>query len=195
MYMKIRIQQTILAFASVSFLSFAAHSAANSGTTSGTLPSLQKSTRSELRPHVGIQIGHADSGSTYGGATSYGLEVGYQPYIPLAAALELQNFSNDGTGNKLDRTSLMAKGTYNFGGTIPIIRNSFVGAALGPVFDTAGTDSTNVGAKVLAGLDFPLTASGLTQEKSFSLGATAQYLAVLRADDSFIVNAQLKYWF
>lgn len=193
--METRIKQITLAFAAVSFVSLAAHSAANSGTTSTTLPKLQKSTQGELKPHVGIQIGHADSGSSYGGATSYGVEVGYQPYVPLAAALELQNFSNDGAGNKLDRTSLMAKGTYNFGGNLPILRNTFVGAGLGPIFDTAGADETNVGAKVLAGLDFPLTASGMTQEKSFSLGATAQYLAVMNASNSFIVNAQLKYWF
>lgn len=165
-------------------------------TTSSTFPAVQPAAENSMKPHIGLQVGYADSGNTYDGATNYGLEVGYQPYIPLGAAIEVTNFTNDGDdGTDLERTTAMAKGTYNFGGVIPVIRNSFAGIGLGAVIDSAGANETNFGAKALVGADFPLTGNGLTRAKSFSLGAVASYLSVVDAEDTLAINGQLKYWF
>lgn len=165
--------------------------------TRSKLFNMEPSSPGQEKPHIGLQFGYAEPGDDYDAAVQYGIEVGYQPYMPLAAALELTSFLTDrDNADNLRRTSLMAKGTYNFGGTTPIIRHSFVGAATGPVYDSEGpNDEWNIGIKVLAGVDFPLSSSGLAKSKTFTLGAAASYLTVFNAQDNFLLNGQLKYWF
>jgi hypothetical protein len=166
-------------------------------TTRSTFLNMEPSRENEMRPHVGLQLGYAEPGKSYDPATQYGIEVGYQPYVPLAAAVELSTFLSDAdNADNLRRSTLMAKGTYNFGGDTTIIKHSFLGAAIGPVYDTQGSNREwNLGLKYLAGVDIPLTGNGTTRTKSFSLGATASYMSVANAQDNFLLNGQLKYWF
>lgn len=160
-----------------------------------SLFNMQATDKSQRKPHIGLQLGAVNPEYT-DPATEFGIEVGYQPYIPLAAAIELSTFSSDDNAGDFRRTNLMAKGTYNFGGSTPIIRHSFIGAAIGPIYDSYADDNElNAGVKFLAGFDFPLTGNRTTRVKSFSLGAAANYLVVANAQDNFLVNGQLKYWF
>ncbi|MGE3760003.1 MAG: hypothetical protein AB7H97_19705 [Pseudobdellovibrionaceae bacterium] len=166
-----------------------------------TFPAVSKSeTEEEWKPHMGLTAGFADPTDNYEGATEYGLDVGYQPFVPFGIGVEFTHFSsekNSGLQNvEIERTKLLGRGTYNFGGTIPVIKNSFVGAALGPVFDHEdGKDKLNIGISSLLGVDFPLGGTDVTR-KSFSLGATMSYLAVGGgAADTFGMNGLLKYWF
>ncbi len=161
---------------------------------SATFPKLQRASADQMRPHIGLQLGYAEPNTSFDGTVNYGIEVGFQPYVPLAAAVELSTFDT-GTDGDFRRTQLMAKGTYNFGGPFPIIKHSFVGAAVGSVFDVSAESETNMGIKFLAGVDVPLTRNNVSRSNSFSLGAAANYLTVFNAADSFLINGQLKYWF
>lgn len=190
---------TILAtYAFIVMFSSIAYSATRSdSTTRGSLWNMEPSPAELRKPHIGVQVGYAEpERNGYSGATQLGVEMGYQPYLPLGAAIELTTFSSDKEVSDFRRTNLMAKGTYNFGGSTPIIKHSFVGAAAGPVYDSEGGDEElNLGVKFLAGFDFPLTGSQTTRTNSFTLGAAANYLVVANAQDNFLVNGQLKYWF
>ncbi len=167
-------------------------------TSSSTLPEPKEATTVEQqKPHIGARLGIASPEGGYGGAAEYGLEVGFQPYIPYGAAVEITNFTSDKNEGDLNRTKVLARGTYNFGGTNMIVRHSYVGLGLGPVFDTVPGDSdVRLGTDLQAGIDFPLNAVGLIARKSMSLGATANYLFVSNSGvDTFGVNGLLKYWF
>ncbi len=171
---------------------------AGAQTSSSTLPEPIKATTVEQqKPHIGARLGIADSEGGYGGAAEYGLEVGFQPYIPYGIAVEITNFTSENRDGDLNRTKVLARGTYNFGGTNMIIRHSYVGLGLGPVFDTVPGDSdVRLGTELQAGIDFPLNSVGLVSRKSMSLGATANYLFVSNSGvDTFGVNGLLKYWF
>lgn len=173
-----------------------ARSANDAATTQGTFPELKPAAESELKPHFGIQVGYAEPGDDYDAAAQYGIEFGYQPYVPFALGVELNSFLSDkDDSDNMRRTTAMAKGTYNFGGSIPVLRHSFVGLGLGAAFDTEDNDETNLAVKYLAGVDVPLTGNGLVRSKSFSLGATVSYLTVVNAQDNFALNGQMKYWF
>lgn len=153
----------------------------------------------ELKPHLGARVGLATPSADYKGAIEYGLEFGIQPFIPFSVGLELTRFTgNDerSAAPNLDRTNFLVRGSYNFGGDIAIIKNSWVGINAGPVFDRVGdTTYTRLGTGILAGADFPLSESG-TSSQSFTLGATASYLLVTDTDaDIFALNGAVKYWF
>ncbi|MES2770356.1 MAG: hypothetical protein V4596_14530 [Bdellovibrionota bacterium] len=165
-------------------------------TTQSTFPKVQAADESQFKPHLGVQAGYAEPGDNHDGAAQYGVEFGYQPIIPIGVALEASTFLTDRDNeDNLRRTTLIGKATYNFGGNTPVIKHSFVGLGIGGVLDTEGEDETNLGVKYLAGVDFPLTGSGMVRSKSFTLGATASYLTVVNAQDTFALNGQLKYWF
>lgn len=182
-------------------LFYAAQAFPQDQTTSSVFPALKKSSGlDELKPHLGLQLGYAEPGKDYSSALGYGLEVGFQPYIPIGVALRISHYSTDGNAtagdNDLDRTKLLAKGTYNFGGYMPVIRNSYVGTELGAIFDSLnGNDQTRLGWGFLAGVDFPINELGVTQRNSFSLGADINYLVVFNARDDFSLNGNMKYWF
>jgi hypothetical protein len=152
----------------------------------------------EKKPHIGVNLGTNDPGGGYNSAFGYGLEAGYQPYIPLGLGAELYRFqSSHDTHSRLnlDRTQLLLKGTYNFGGDIPVIKNAYVGGQLGPVLDTiAGASYLRMGMGLLAGADFFV--GGSPKKDQWSVGAVANYLWVSDSDaDYFGVNGVVKYWF
>lgn len=94
------------------------------------------------------------------------------------------------SGENLDRTSVLARGTYNFGGTIPVIRESYVGLGLGPIIKASGTDMAYV---PMLGFDIPLSDE---YNQTISLGALAKYNIIDGSDqDAGSLDAGIKYWF
>jgi hypothetical protein len=85
------------------------------------------------------------------------------------------------------------KGTYNFGGTTPVIKDSFVGVGVGPVIKNDGTD---IAIAPLAGFDIPLKEETNHERDFYSLGLHAKYMFVSSSDPKELsVNAALKYWY
>lgn len=156
---------------------------------SRTFPEIRKADRSEYQPHMGLIAGVVNTNNSSGNTGDYGLDVGYQPYIPFGVGLEATfSRSPDTTGQDQDRTSLLAKGTYNFGGDTPLIKNSYVGAALGTILRS---DNSYLAGGPLVGFDIPVAEKG-----KFTLGASAKYLFVDGVEpDAAVVNAAAKYWF
>lgn len=172
---------------------FAVHANAAEQTGASTFPKpTAVEERSGYRPHVGVKVGVSNPEGSYNTAPEFGLDVGYQPYVPFGLGLGVTTSKNTAQGQQhdLERTTVLARGTYNFGGTTPVIKNSWVGVAAGPVFKYNGTD---LGVAPIIGFDIPLkeaTASYL------SLGADAKYLAVGGDEaDALSVNGTVKYWF
>ena len=159
---------------------------------SSTLPATQRLINEEQKvPHIGFLIG---ANNPEGGATSsteMGIDVGYQPYIPFGVGLQVMNTKNvSPSGENLDRTSVLARGTYNFGGTLPVIKESYVGLGLGPIFKESGTDMAYV---PMIGFDIPLSKE---YEQILSLGALAKYNIIDGSDqDAASLDAVMKYWF
>lgn len=152
----------------------------------------------EWKPHVGVIAGFADPEGRFQSAAEYGLDVGFQPYIPFGLGMELSSSSNEiedaGTSEDLTRTKLLMKGTYNFGGNIVLLKDSFVGLGAGPIFESfLGDDNIYLGVMPVVGFDIPL------QEKAreyLSLGLNAKYLISSGGGpDTFSMNGIVKYWF
>ena len=150
----------------------------------------------EQKPSLGIRTGIANVEGSDEQAWEYGVEAGYQPFIPISIAVELSGYvqESDGADEGMTRTKLLGKGLYNFGGTIPVVRHSYLGAGVGPVYDNRNNEQEfNIGLAPVAGFDIPL--SRRTSEY-LSLGATVAYLIVTGDNaDAFSANGALKYWF
>lgn len=150
--------------------------------------------RAGYKPHVGAQLGLATPEGSYDSGAEYGVDFGFQPYIPFAIGAELNHarLENEGAGEDLDRTTFMAKGTYNFGGDLALIKYSYVGAGLGLSHDT---DTTRWVSAPLLGFDVPLNDVG-DFPGVFSAGAMAKYaIQEGSSPDSLSLNGMLKYWF
>lgn len=145
----------------------------------------------ETRTHVGILAGIATPEGSYDSRGEYGLDIGYQPYIPIGLGLIAAYHETEaGPGTNLRQTDLLAKVTYNLGGTIPVIKDSYFGLGLGAVFKQ---DATNIASAPLLGFDIPLKEEG---HSYLSLGASAKYVIVSGNDpDTLSVNGVLKYWY
>ena len=149
--------------------------------------------RSESAAHVGILAGITAPEGRFGKTGEYGLDFGYQPFAPIGAGIEISHneINNSSDNARLERTNVLLKASYNFGGTVPVIRDSYVGVAAGAVFKQDGTDLASA---PFAGFDIPLARSN--EQTSFTLGANAKYLVVSGSDpDAFSVNGVLKYWY
>lgn len=154
--------------------------------------------RSELKPHFGLLTGFATPEGNYRTSAEYGVTFGYQPYIPIAVGLELSttynNTSEGPESRDLQRTKLLVQGTYNFGGNVPILSQSYVGVAIGPMIESVNNDDTwEVGTLPTVGFDYPFQ---LRNGKDISFGANARYLmSSSSAANTFSLNAMAKYWF
>src|SRR4051812_16363444 len=86
----------------------------DAGTSADTYPKMRKAEKSEMRPSVAINGGLAATESR-AGAVGYGIEAGFQPYIPIGTAIELGSYTtaSDGATPGLTRTKVMFKGNYN----------------------------------------------------------------------------------
>jgi hypothetical protein len=159
-----------------------------------TFPKVRKAqTIEQQKISIGVSGGMAATEDRQN-APGYGVEAAFQPWIPFSAGLDLGGYvvPSSGANSTLTRTRLLARGQYNFGGTIPLIRHSWVGAGIGPVWDNVD-NSTDVelGVAPAVGFDF-----FVDEEKKFTLGANANYMFVGGAKpDVFAVNGVAKYWF
>lgn len=201
------VSRTSIALASLSIsvtaLSLASASAApGEGSSAGrsessTLPKIRESkTRAEFAPHVGVLLGFADRNGASTNA-SYTLDVGFQPVIPFGYAVQVQHTPGDisaaGRDFKYNTTNFLMKGTYNMGGNVPVLQNSYLGAKAGAVLASMEGDSNvNLAIGPTIGFDIPVDRSN-----KFSLGAEAAYLAVLgeNAPDQASLLGSMKYWF
>lgn len=165
---------------------------AQTTTTTSTFPIPAKvESESEWRPHAAVLLGVVNPEGDYQAAAEYGVDIGFQPDIPFGIGAEL-TFSNSESDSQddLERTTVLAKGTYNFGGTNEFTRHTYVGLGMGPVFRSDGTDFA---VAPLAGVDFPLD----NKDHNFlSIGANAKYTFVSGNDfDAFALNGVVKYWY
>jgi hypothetical protein len=154
--------------------------------------------RSEFKPHVGVLTGVANTEGNYQSGFEYGATIGYQPYIPFGIGMELSTaYNNVSSGPEqfdFQRTKLLVQGTYNFGGNIPIIAQSYVGVAIGPMLESINNDTELVvGTMPTLGFDYPFA---LRSGEDVSLGLNARYLVSSSGvPNTFGVNAMAKYWF
>lgn len=145
---------------------------------------------SEYKPHFGLQAGsNTPEGSNRTGG-EVGFDIGYQVYIPYGIGLMYSHttFENANYDNE-QRDELMAKGTYNFGGDIPLIRSSYIGLAAG----ASSNDGVNtLIAAPLLGFDIKI---GQVRSTGISLGALAKYI-IYEGDnaDSTTLSGVLKFW-
>lgn len=146
-------------------------------------------TRAETQPHVGLMGGVVNTNNSDGNTGEYGVDIGYQPYVPYGLGLEATwSDTPDTTGENSSRTAILAKSTYNFGGATTVIRNSYAGLGLGTVLRD---DNSHFAGGPILGFDIPLT-----DEAMWTLGANAKYLFVDGVEpDALAVNAAIKYWF
>ncbi len=149
-------------------------------------------TASEWKPHIGVTAGYTNAEGDFTSTLGYGLDFGVQPYIPFGVGAELATTDNEGD---LRRTTLLGRATYNFGGSIPVINKSYVGALLGPVWDTESRDNgVRFGIGPVAGFDIPL-GQDMTNN-TVTLGLNARYVFVNESQpDTFQLNGAMKYWF
>ncbi len=158
-------------------------------------PFVEPRATSDYKPSVGVKLGMANPEGSFNSGLGYGVEAAYQPYLPFGLGAELSGQVNEGKGLQapLTRTMLLAKGMYNFGGTLPVIRNSYVGGALGPVWDNINSQSSvELGAGPQLGFDIPIGAL----EGAYTLGANATYLFISgEKADSLTASAVVKRWF
>jgi len=169
---------------------FAASDAANE---SRTFPEPRPlMSEGERAPSLGAFGGITDTRQGLRNGTSYGVEYGWQTYIPWSAAVELSGYVSDhsSTSPTLTRTRLLGKYSYNLGGTIPVIKDSYIGLGAGPVLDNVrNTNTWEVGVVPQIGFDIPVVSQ-------FSLGANANYMFTIGPNaDVFAFNGVAKYWF
>lgn len=167
--------------------------------TSRTLTQPYKSeTKEEFKPSIGVIAGFNDMAArSRDNTVEYGITAAFQPIVPFSAGVELTRLTapSDETDD-LNRTKLLVTHNYNFGGTIPVVKNSYVGVGLGPVFDEVDNRwDIEAGIAPTAGFDIPIAMNSADQTR-YTLGANANYLWVTGSNpDSFSVNGQMKYWF
>lgn len=146
--------------------------------------------KSDMRRHFGLSAGYNIPEGDAQTTPEIGVSLGFQPYIPFGLGVELSTSKfEDDHREDYRRTTALAYGTYNFGGTLPIIRGSYVGVAAGAAFLNNGTE---LAVAPLMGFDVPLSS---INGKQITVGVNAKYLLVDSARDSLITNAALKFWY
>ncbi len=188
---------TTLFAAMIAVAGFSAVAQESANTTSSPLPTPREvQVDSEFKPHIGAQLGMANPEGGFDTGSEIGLDIGFQPYIPYGIGVEFTQIRAESKGENvgsIDRSTVMAKGTYNFGGDIAFIKHSYVGAGLGGVFYSG--DSALVLAP-LVGFDIPLNMTADRRAGIVSAGALAKYSIVEGSNPNTLsVNGMLKYWF
>lgn len=178
-------------------LTISTSSFAQDNTSSATFPSPREVTQeSEYKPHVGIQGGISNPEGSYDTGSEIGLDIGFQPYIPYGIGVEFTQAraESKGVADSIDRTNILAKGAYNFGGSTVFIKDSYVGMGAGRSFATTGD---NWVLAPLAGFDIALNrGADRSTIGVITAGALAKYNIVEgSASNALSVNGMLKYWF
>lgn len=161
-----------------------------------TFPQPREVLQDGLNPHIGITAGAFNPEGSFKTGAEYGLNVGIQPYIPFGLGMSLTFSSNQAKGDgvrQIDRTAVLIRGTYNFGGNITLIKNSFMGIATGPVINQ---DATYFGLAPILGFDIPVREWSGKYLSYLSVGAEAKYMIMSSNEsDGLTVNGAIKYWF
>lgn len=144
--------------------------------------------KDQYKLHMGVTAGVNSPRGDAKSSPEFGINVGFQPYVPFGLGAEVITAELDKTN--IQRTSILARGTYNFGGDIPVLRTSYLGVTTGPMFVDRKTEWS---AGPLAGFDIPLQQN---QTSNFlSLGLQAKYLWTTNTQDSFSAGLALKFWY
>lgn len=150
----------------------------------------------ELKPHAAILAGVSNPEGSLDTGVEYGIDVGFQPFIPFGLGLEISqaNYNAD-AGDDFKRSSFLIKGAYNFAGDVVVLKDSYLGLAIGALVEDSGPSTTTYGGFMPnLGFDIP---TFMVNERWVSLGANARYM-ITGSDNSpdvFAVNGVLKYWF
>ncbi|CAN5579635.1 hypothetical protein BH10BDE1_BH10BDE1_33900 [soil metagenome] len=165
-------------------------------TSSSTFPAPREVLQEGLNPSIGIMAGVVNPEGSYRTGAEYGFSASVQPYIPFGLGMQItfsKNQSKEANTRDLDRTTAMIRGTYNFGGTMTVIKNSYVGMMTGPVINQ---DATYFGLAPVVGFDIPVREWSGKYLSYLSVGAEAKYMIVSSNEsDGLTVNGVLKYWF
>lgn len=165
-------------------------------TSASTFPTPREVLQEGLNPHIGVTAGVVNPEGSYKSGAEYGVNFGFQPYIPFGLGMSLTFSSNESKNadtRSLDRTSVLVRGSYNFGGSVTVIKNSFVGLATGPIINQ---DATYFGIAPILGFDIPVREWSGKYLSYLSVGAEARYMIVSSNEsDGLTVNGVLKYWF
>lgn len=180
------------------FVATSALAATDGRSASSTLPRpRQVEAESEFKPHVGIMAGVADLNGASMTGPAFLLDVGFQPYVPfgLSAQFQYQPGEIEVPGDDIDfnTTNVLMKGSYNFGGSTPVIQHAYIGAKTGLVIYSGDIDSEmNFAIGPVIGADIPVTS-----EANLTLGGEATYLGVLGdvSPDQLSLLGAMKYWF
>lgn len=180
----------LLALSGFAAASFAAES---DGSSSATLPKPKPvGLAEEYRPHVGAQLGFTNPEGSYHSGGNFALDTGYQVYIPFAIGAELSysSMASKTTAPDFERTLILVKGTYNFGGDITVLKDSYVGFGLGTLVSGGRWHLASV---PLLGFDIPID---VTELRTITLGAVAKYEFTSGSDPNALsLNGMVKYWF
>lgn len=154
----------------------------------GSLPEPQAvESKDQYKLHMGMTAGVSSPRGDADSSPEFGINVGFQPYVPFGLGAEV--ITAELADSDIQRTSILARGTYNFGGDIPVLRSSYLGVTAGPMFVDGNTE-LSVGP--LVGFDIPLQ----NQTSNFlSLGLQAKYLWTTDTQDALSAGAALKYWY
>ncbi len=147
----------------------------------------------EQVPHIGLMLGSTQPEGRFNSSAEVGIDVGFQPYVPFGLGLEatysqLNSTVNDG---KNERGTVLAKATYNLGGSIPIIRDSYVGFGVGAVI---AKDKSTLATAPMVGFDIPIRDKN--DQASLSFGANAKFLTAEGSEpDAVSLSGVVKYWY
>lgn len=154
----------------------------------GSLPEPQAiESKDQYKIHMGLTAGVSSPRGDADSSPEFGINVGFQPYVPFGLGAEV--ITAELANTNIQRTSILARGTYNFGGDIPVLRSSYLGGTAGPMFVDGQTEWS---AGPLIGFDIPLQ----NQASNFlSLGLQAKYLWTTNTQDALSAGLALKYWY
>lgn len=158
-------------------------------------PELRAVTHEELyKPHLGVAAGWSQPEGSYQSSGVYSIEYGIQPYIPFSYTIKGLFAEYIDGDTSFNRTSLILEGKYNFGGTIPLIKYSYVGLGLGPAWEDGSVDDgLALAFYPQVGFDWPLKK---WLGEPISLGMNANYLISSRSTaDTFNLTGVVKYWY
>ena len=185
---------TSIAALAAALMTAAMPALAEVGTKSKTIPDVVRAeTFEQKKPSIGFFGGYAQTESRRD-ATTFGVDYTMQPVVPFSFGGEVLAYVAHGDYRiePLTRTRLLAKATYNFGGHVPVLKNTYVGLGIGPVIDNEGHRvRVAVGGAPILGFDIPLP----DYFANWSIGANGSYTFLSVGEQFVAVNGILKYWF